>query len=134
MSQPKKQPQDKVKTCQSQDGRNRVPLSTNEGLQSNYGTWDKYALSVANENNGKASVNASESVTETPRREVGRTMSTTTQPVNASSATPTCDGRRHKVRTGHHYKEVIVVAYFVIGKGSQTSVPVSAIAGITGWT
>ena len=134
MSQPKKQPQDKVKTCQSQDGRNRVPLSTNEGLQSNYGTWDKYALSVANENNGKASVNASESVTETPRREVGRTMSATTQPVNASSATLTCDGRRHNVRTGHRNKEVIVVASFMIGAESQTSVPVSAIAGITGWT
>ncbi len=134
MSQPKKQTQEKVKRCQSQDGRLRVPLSTNEGLQSNYGTGDKHALLVENENNGKACVNASESVTESPRREVGRTMSNTTQPVNASSATPTCDGRRHNARTGHRYKEVIVVASFMIGAESQTSVPVSAVAGITGWT
>jgi hypothetical protein len=109
-----------------------VPLSTYEGRKSSYGTGDVHALFVANEIKGKAGVKASESVTESPRREVGRTMSNTTQPVT-SSATPTCDGRRHNVRTERHYKEVIVVASFMIGNESQTSVPVSAIAGITGW-
>ena len=69
-----------------QEGRSRVPLSTYEGRKGNYGTEDIHAKIDANENEGKSGVKASESVTESPRSEVERAMSNTTQPVNARSA------------------------------------------------
>ena len=114
----KKHTHENVKGGQKQEGRSRVSLSTYEGRKGNYDAEDIHALFVANETEGTSGVKASESVTESPRSEVARTMSNTTQPEKPDRQTPTCDGQRHKVRTGHHYKEVVVVTYFVIGKGS----------------
>ena len=44
----KKQTHAKVKWCQTQEGRSRVPLASYEGRKSNYGTEDIHALFVAN--------------------------------------------------------------------------------------